>query len=307
MRRLSRPAALLVACTWALLVFGASVRVHGAGLACPDWPLCFGEIVPPLDFSVGLEWGHRVVAGLISLGFLGLGAAVFQRRAAVGRGPLVLWFVAAIALGVQIVLGGLTVLELLAEWTVTSHLLTGNAFCALLLLLALSLRDREVSVSRAAVGATQRIAAVVLAALVVLQLGLGGFVASSFAGLACGDWPGCNGGGWFPTFSGLVGLQVTHRLVAYLLLGAAGLQVVLSWRQGRRLTAAGVVLGAVLFQAAVGVANVWLRLPVEVTLLHSFGAAGVALSTTWLVREVWVSPVAASAGQGAAALAVEGA
>ena len=52
-RTLTRLATGLVATTYVLLVFGASVRVHGAGLACPDWPLCFGEVVPEIDFAVG--------------------------------------------------------------------------------------------------------------------------------------------------------------------------------------------------------------------------------------------------------------
>ena len=126
--RLSVLAAVLVVMTYALMVFGAAVRVHGAGLACPDWPQCFGQIIPPLDFEVGLEWGHRALAGVISLGFLGLGYGIL-RDAELRSRLAPLWAVALVALGVQVVLGGLTVLELLAEWTVTSHLLGANTFC----------------------------------------------------------------------------------------------------------------------------------------------------------------------------------
>ena len=283
----------LTICTWGLLVFGASVRVHGAGLACPDWPLCFGEVVPPIDLQVGLEFGHRVLAGLISLGFLGLGAALFRIRRALPAEVGTLWLLAAIVLGVQVVLGGLTVLELLAEWTVTSHLLAGNTFCLLLLLLALSLREASAPRTRAPVGLPVRAAAVALAIGVVSQLAMGGLVASSHAGLACGTFPSCNGAAWFPTFEGPVGLQVTHRLIGLLLLCVALSLVGLTRGRGPQGRLALVLLAVISVQATLGIANVLLGLPVEVTLLHSLGAAATVLVTGWLHHEIWRAPVAA--------------
>ena len=112
-RRLAVFSTALTAVTYALLVFGSSVRVHGAGLACPDWPLCFGEVIPALDFQVFLEWGHRVLAGGVSLGYVALMWAVFrdgERRRRIGW----LTAVGAMVLATQVVLGGLTVLELLS-------------------------------------------------------------------------------------------------------------------------------------------------------------------------------------------------
>jgi heme a synthase len=284
-----------------LLVFGASVRVHGAGLACPDWPLCFGEVVPQIDFHVGLEFGHRVVAGLISLGFLSLGVALWSARREVGRGALVVWGLAAAALVVQIVLGGLTVLELLAEWTVTSHLLTGNTFCLLLFVLTLVLRDRRLALVRAPLSPAHRAAATAFALLVPVQLGLGGILASSYAGLACGTWPTCDGTVYFPTFSGPVGWQVLHRLLAYALLAFAMVGAVATRLDGRAGRAWGLLLLAVTVQGTIGVANVLLRLPVEVTLLHSAGAAGVVLAATWLTWESWRAPALRPAAAGVSA------
>jgi cytochrome c oxidase assembly protein subunit 15 len=303
---LSRLTFALVAATWALLVFGASVRVHGAGLACPDWPLCFGEVIPEIDVGVAFEFGHRVIAGLISLAFLGLAGAVFTRRGETGPAPLRIIAAAAVVLAVQIVLGGLTVLELLAEWTVTSHLIAGNTFCMLLLVLALALREAAAPVRRPEVSWASRGLAVVMAVVVPAQVALGGLVASSYAGLACGTWPTCDGTTWFPTFEGLVGLQLAHRVVAYVLLATALAAAVGSRGPGARVARA--LFGVVVVQAALGVANVWLRLPVEVTLLHSAGAAASFMGTAWLNWEVWRAPVAAfgPAVAAPAAAALEG-
>ncbi len=291
---LSRIAGALVVCTYGLIVFGAAVRVHGAGLACPDWPLCFGEVIPPIDFQVFMEFGHRVLAGLISLGFLGVLVTTLRRRAEVGLLPVVLGIVAAVVLVIQVVLGGLTVLQLLAEWTVTSHLLSGNTFCMLLMLLAFALSESASPVARPAVGWGIRLVALGMGVLVPLQLGLGGLVASSGAGLACGTWPTCDGTTWFPTFDGLVGFQLMHRVMAYALLAAAAGGAAMA--RGRTARPARLLFLLVLMQAGIGIANVLTRMPVEVTLAHSAGGAAVWLCMAWFNWEAWRAPVAAAVG-----------
>lgn len=296
----------LVGLTWFLLVFGSTVRVNGAGLACPDWPLCFGQLVPAYDFGVYLEFGHRVVAGVVSLLFVGLSFSLW-RSGAVQASKAIRTIIplAALALLVQVILGGLTVLELLAEWTVSSHLLTGNTFCTLLLLLALSVRELADRPSRAAVTVVQRGLPVLLGGLVLAQLVLGGFVSSSFAGLACGTWPSCNGAGWFPTFAGPVGLQVMHRITAYTILAVALLNVAVQWSHPLLRTRALTVLGFVLVQVALGVANVLLHLPVEVTLAHSGTAAAILLSTGWQGFDAFAAPVRVAQQAPATAAPVE--
>lgn len=292
--RLSNAAFALVGITWALLVFGASVRVHGAGLACPDWPLCFGQVIPAIDFGVGLEFGHRVLAGLVSLGWLGLGLGVFRGY---GRLARAVWAFGSVALAVQVVLGGLTVLELLAEWTVTSHLLGGNTFCLSVLVLGLALRGEEDGwPALEPVGFGARSAWVALALLLPVQLALGGLVSSSHAGLVCPSWPACAGGVWVPTLEGLVGLQVAHRFVGYGL-AAAALAAFAQGLGNPSLRAPSVaVFALVLAQIALGVANVLARLPVEVTLAHTGTAAGIVLATTWLGWRVLRAPSPAGAG-----------
>ena len=283
-------AALLVG-TVGLMTLGALVRAHEAGLACPDWPLCFGEVVPEMNVKVAFEWSHRVLAGSLSLVFAGLAFVAWRRPGlAAVRGHLV---TTTLVLGIQILVGALTVWELLASWAVTSHLLTGNAFAIAILMCGLRLH--EVAHPDAAVppvpSATR--ALVALAALSLLaQIALGGLVSSTFAGLACPEWPACNGGQWFPSWRGSVGLHLLHRYNSYLLwvliAAAAGAARGVHGLAGPMLAA----LALATLQVGAGVANVVLGLPVEVTGLHSFLAALLVLSTATAVRRSRRTPTA---------------
>jgi len=285
---LSRGFYALAGVTYCLIVLGALVRAHGAGLACPDWPLCFGELVPVFDFKVAFEWGHRALAGSVGILFVVLGALTLRPpalRTAMWKGLLV----AAILLATQIVLGGLTVLELLAYWTVTSHLVTGNAFALALVLLGRRLIELYPSERVVSAGATsnQRLATTLAGGMLAIQIVLGGLVASNYAGLACPDWPTCMNGEFFPTWTGIQGLHLFHRMFGYSAVLAIGLAAWLGRDHagsGRWLVAAGCVAVA---QVAVGIANVLLRVPVEITGLHSALAAGLICTMGVSVREVW--------------------
>jgi heme a synthase len=277
LRRLAAGFFALCAATFGLIVLGALVRAHGAGLACPDWPLCFGRVVPAFDLRVAFEWSHRAVAGVVGLAFAGLGYAALRRPAARAACGGWLPFAAAV-LALQVLLGALTVWHLLAAWTVTSHLVIGNTFAASLLCIGLRLRAAAGAASaRPAPGRTRAWVATACACL-ALQLVLGGLVSSRYAGLACPEWPTCNGGLWFPTLGGAVGLHLLHRtngyLLAVLLVGAA-FATRSEGRVGRVLALAAALAGA---QIVVGVLNVRLGLPVEVTGLHSALAAALVLS-----------------------------
>lgn len=260
--RLARGFRALAVSTYLLLVVGATVRVHGAGMACPDWPLCFGDVIPRMDFRIFLEWGHRVLAGIESIGLVVLGIAVAMRaeaRAKVGGLVLGAFFV----LIAQIVLGGLTVLHLLADWSVTLHLLFGNLFCVLLAVTGQRLGDPE---PRDEAGPSALGVLVVVAT--VAQMTLGALVSSRGAGVVCTEWPTCNGGVWFPALDGVVGLQIAHRLGAYTLTALVLTFAVAMRGDALRGRAYGMV-ALVLIQVALGVANVLLAMPVELAIAHS--------------------------------------
>jgi heme A synthase len=278
--------ALLVALTWGLIVLGALVRAHRAGLACPDWPLCFGELLPAMDVKVAFEWSHRVMAGSVALIFAALASATW-RRVPAGDPIRRLLVLGGSLLALQILLGALTVWHLLAAWTVTSHLLVGNAIAATTAWTALELRERRHRRARAAAPRSARRWLAAVLALLGVQLVFGGLVSSRYAGLACPEWPTCNGGLWFPSWRGAVGLHLVHRANGYLLLAALG---ALAWAcrgSGRlaRLARLAAALGAA--QVVVGVANVLAGIPVEVTGLHSALATALVLTATAAAREAY--------------------
>jgi heme a synthase len=123
--------------TFLLMAIGSATRVMNAGLACPDWPLCYGTLFPgqQMNLQVFLEWFHRLDAALIGVTTIGLvGLSWWHRNALPGWTP----WMAMLALGLilfQGVLGGLTVTELLRFDIVTAHLGTALLFFTALLVM----------------------------------------------------------------------------------------------------------------------------------------------------------------------------
>jgi cytochrome c oxidase assembly protein subunit 15 len=280
-RPLAAGFAALAAATWLLIVVGALVRANGAGLACPDWPLCFGELVPRLDVKVAFEWGHRALAGGIALSLAVLSLAARRMEGMRSLLPL-LWAL----LATQIVFGGLTVLLQLAPWSVTVHLLLGNTFCAALLWTAADLRESGQAVARGPLSPYVRAVATAALILVVVQVALGGLVSSHAAGLACSTFPTCDGRSFAPSFHGQVGIHVLHRATAFVLLGVLGWLVWITRREPRLGTLARGITRLLLLQIVLGVINVLMRLPAEITALHSALAALLVLASALLLREV---------------------
>ena len=137
-RRLFQTVALLGAVfAYATIVVGGTVRGMGAGLACPDWPLCNGSVVPDLaDTAILVEYVHRLVAALTGIFMLStLVAAVVWFRTEMRIVTLAL--VSFAVLVVQVAVGALTITSANDWVVVTIHLALGTATLASALIVGL--------------------------------------------------------------------------------------------------------------------------------------------------------------------------
>lgn len=161
-----------------LMALGSTTRVMDAGLSCPDWPLCYGELVPhQMSLQVFLEWSHRLIASLIGLLSILLAGLSWWYRQTL---PRWLPWAATLALGLvftQGLLGGLTVTQLLRFDIVTAHLGTGLLFFSTLLATGVALVPYS---GTGVVGSLPWISSSG-AGLVYFQSILGGLVASRWA------------------------------------------------------------------------------------------------------------------------------
>ncbi|WP_449417201.1 COX15/CtaA family protein [Phormidium nigroviride] len=165
--------------TWLLMAVGSATRVMNAGLACPDWPLCYGELVPAaqMNLQVFLEWFHRLDAALIGLSAIALTALSWWYRNRLPgwlaiASPLTLFLIVS-----QGILGALTVTQLLRFDIVTAHLGMALIFFITLVAIGLMLTPYQAT---GTVGKLPWLASIA-ALLIYLQSLLGALVGSQWA------------------------------------------------------------------------------------------------------------------------------
>jgi len=264
--------------TWAatvalslLMTMGNIVSATGSGLACPDWPLCHGRLLPPAETQVLIEFSHRLKA--IPFTLLLLVTVVLTWRRTTARAPRRLSLILVALLAAQIGLGGVTVLFKLPDLVSTAHLVNALLILAGLIILAEGTRAHPAVPAR-----LKRLAMAGLAAL-LLQLALGGYVRHAGAGLACPDFPLCSGS--LLPHHWESGVHWIHRWLGVVLLGLFVHLALAARRTTLARPAAAAAVLAVL-QVALGIMAVLGGLAVPLRAAHAVVAYALWGVLVWL-------------------------
>ncbi len=301
-----------------VVLLGAYTRLVDAGLGCPDWPGCYGFIdvpstpeeilraeaaFPHAPVEAHKAWPemiHRYFAGTLGLLILALAVLAIRHRASPNH-PTV-FPLALLALVIfQAALGMWTVTMGLLPIVVMGHLLGGFGTLALLLLVALRLRDDNSTM--ASTNGLVRFALLTML-VVVLQISLGGWTSANYAAIICTDFPTCQGQMIPPLdFSGAFTLhsedvdnylgghldnaaRVTihwlHRLGALIASVMVIILHVKLMKAGHKKLAAWLML-VLITQVALGISNVVLSLPLAVAVAHNGVAALLLLTLVYTV------------------------
>jgi cytochrome c oxidase assembly protein subunit 15 len=297
--------------TFIVVVVGAYVRLSDAGLGCPDWPGCYGELTPHHakddiakaveeqggthgPVSLGKAWKemfHRYIAGGLGLLILAIATIAWLRRGELRQSPWLATGLLALVI-FQAALGMWTVTLLLKPVIVTLHLIGGLATLALLAWLGL----RQEHFPPVPAAALRLRPWALLALLVVIgQIMLGGWVSTNYAALACIDFPTCHGE-WLPqmdfrhgfqlvrelgmtaagthlSYDAITAIHWTHRVGALVTLLVVGGFALALLRSPDFMPYGIALLAALLAQAGLGIANVVAGLPLAVAAAHNAGAA----------------------------------
>ena len=314
---------VLAALVVLMVAVGGATRLTGSGLSITEWKPVTGAI-PPLteqawmaefekyrqisqyelvnkgmtlsEFKViyGWEWGHRQLGRLLGLVFF-LPLVWFWARGIV-RGRLALTLLAIGALGgLQATVGWIMVasglepgMTAVAPIKLTLHLTIASIILACLVWVAAGLKERSDAWREKSIGSH---APQVLAALILLQIALGGLVAGSKAGLTYNTWPLMDGAfvppasalfvvrPWIENFvDNVVLVQFNHRMAAYAVVAFALWHAWSLSRTGAALQAARrarALAGLTVAQMALGIVTLLLAVPLWAGLAHQVLAMAV--------------------------------
>lgn len=296
--------------TLCVVVFGSYVRLTDAGLGCPDWPGCYGTLtVPQSEMAISqalnqfpnsiietdkawIEMIHRYIAAI--LGFLILCISFFSYKFKDKiQTSIKIPFLLLALVCFQGALGMWTVTELLQPAIVTAHLIGGMTILGLMTYIT----HRHFGTIIPPSNLDQFTINVARFSLLVLfvQIMLGGWTSTNYAALACTDYPTCHGSlvpdmnfkDGFSIFRDLgmtingeqISLQALHAIQWVHRVGAIFLTAIIFYLYALLLKFPGLgfyrnlLLGLIIIQFIVGIANLILYLPIALATIHNLGAA----------------------------------
>jgi cytochrome c oxidase assembly protein subunit 15 len=314
---LHRLALIAAIVAFTVIILGAFVRLSDAGLGCPDWPGCYGQLSWPVEseevqqanqafperpVETGKAWKemvHRYLAGTLVLLVLAINFLAWKT----GRLRALAGFLLVLIL-FQAALGMWTVTLKLLPVVVMGHLMGGLATFSMLLWLTWSTRGREFSSTGIAFRPLRNMILVALAILVT-QIALGGWTSANYSALACPDFPACQGQMWpdanysdgfvlwrevgvdyeggILDLRSRIAIHMAHRigaLITFVFLAALAIRLM------RQPTArrGGMVLGMLLLvQVSLGIQNVLLQLPLANAVAHNGVGALLLTTMLWLL------------------------
>lgn len=256
-----------------LITMGSIVRVTGNGLGCPDWPLCYGRVVPPALTGAWVEFTHRLLGAVTSVQIVLLALVVWRRYQ---QRPWLFWpAVGAVGLLIiQVSLGGLHVIFEIPPVTGWIHTGMAMLIAGMVAIQVAGLLPAAQPLRSAALFANRRFAgwlSVTTGAAYLLLL-TGSYVTRSGASLACPSFPLCG----VAARNRLIDIQMLHRYTAFTVAFLTLTLVVwlVTRQEDRRLARFAYALGVLLLvQLGLGASNVLLRLPIWSRVLHLAVAA----------------------------------
>ena len=301
-----------------VVILGAYARLADAGLGCPDWPGCYGQLlVPdvvsseyerPLDIAKAWkEMVHRYAASTLGLAIIVIfifAALGKTERAQSIRVPAAL----LLLVGFQGALGMWTVTELVHPGIVTMHLLGG--FSTTTLIFWLLLNQRKPIQLNQNISKRDKIILVVVTVLLAFQIFLGGWTSTNYAALSCGEYfPSCldqmwpdnmdfeNAFYWGPLgidyeFGVLENparsaIQMVHRIGALVITGAL-IGLAFAYKNYTMLrNNIFIILLLLSIQVGLGIINVVMSLPMFAAVMHNAVALGLLLSLISLAHKVF--------------------
>ena len=307
-----------------VVILGAYTRLGDAGLGCPDWPGCYGQLtVPdvadgtkiegyerPLEAAKGWkEMVHRYAASTLGLMILILFVLALRGKPKYYQSMALPSFTALFVM-LQGAFGMWTVTLLVHPGIVTTHLIGG--FMTTALLAWMLLNQGRPSITYRHVLKRHKLLVLTTLAVLSLQIALGGWTSTNYAALSCGEeFPTCLGS-WWPTMDFVqalywgplgvdyeygvlenparAGIQMMHRigaLITTLLIAT----LIYLFRDYTHLKSSLLLIGGLLIaQVTLGILNVLLSIPMVVAILHNAVALLLLLSLIALAHKIFRTP-----------------